>query len=259
MNMNESVKNEAIKIMTLNTQCWNVTETRLANLPAMVRKYMPDLLGVQEATPRWMSTLRDALPEYEGVGVGRNADLGGEHSAVFFRKDKYDLISSDTKWLSETPDVHGSKLEESSYIRIVTYAILERKSDKKRFMHLNTHLDSWHVSCKQIAVMLELLKEWNAEMLPILLTGDFNFNPDTQNYQMYLDAGFENSLLHAKETSEKTDGTVFPITTLDGWKFDYIFVKANSFEVDTHRVCTEKINGEYVSDHYPVYAEITLL
>ena len=251
--------NSVIKAMTLNTQCWNVTETRLVNLPAMVRKYMPDLLGVQEATPRWMSTLRDALPEYEGVGVGRNADLGGEHSAVFFRKDKFTLIKSDTKWLSLTPCVSGSKLEESHYIRVATYAILERKSDKKRFMHLNTHLDSCNISCKQIAIMLELLEEWNTEELPIVLTGDFNFNPDTPNYQMYLDAGFENSLIHAKETSEKTDDTVFPVTTLDGWKFDYIFVKADRFEVSTHRVCTEKINGEYVSDHYPVYAEITLL
>jgi len=248
-----------IKVMTLNTQCWNVTEARLVNLPAMVRKYMPDLLGVQEATPKWMNTLRDALPEYESVGVGRNADLQGEHSAVFFRKDKYTLIRSDTKWLSETPDIPGSKLEDSSYIRIVTYAVLERKSDGKRLMHLNTHLDNSRMSCKQIAVMLELLEELNAEKLPILLTGDFNFNPDTPNYQMYLDAGFENSLMHAKETSEKTDDTVFPRTTLDGWKFDYIFVKAERFEVDTHRVCTEKINEEYVSDHYPVYAEVALL
>ncbi len=253
---------ERMSVMTLNTQCWNVTEARLVNLPAMVRKYLPDILGVQEATPRWMETLKAALPEYDCVGVGRengaNDAKSGEHSAIFYRKDLFELLAFDTKWLSETPDVPGSKLEDSSYIRVATYATLRRKSDGLCFLHLNTHLDSCKVSCKQIAVILDLLKAWNPEGLPVVHTGDFNFNPNTQNYQMYIDAGFANSLLLADETSEKTDDTPFPYTTLDRYKFDYIFVKAAKTHVYQHRVCSEQINGEYVSDHFPVFAELII-
>ncbi len=247
-----------IKAMTLNTQCWNVTPERLVNLPIMVRNYMPDVLGVQEATPKWIETLTEALPEYAYVGVGREADLRGEHSAIFYRKDIFELLASDTKWLSDTPEVPGSKFEDSGWVRIATYAILRRKSDGLCFLHINTHLDTAKMSCKQIAVLLSLLRGWNPENLPVLQTGDFNFQPETRNYQMYIDDGFVNSMLVSDEVSEKTDDTPFPRTTLDGWKFDYLFLKAPEFHVYRHRVCTEQINGAYISDHYPVYMEFSL-
>lgn len=236
---------ELLTAMTLNVQCWNVTEARLVNLPTMIRKYMPDLLGVQEATTKWMDTLKEALPEYECVGLGREANLHGERSAVFFKKEKFTLLESATKWLSPTPDVPGSKFEDSAYIRICTYAVLCRKSDGKELMHLNTHLDWMNMSQKQIAVMFELVKDKD---YPILLTGDFNLYPTTSNYQMILDNGYVDSHTIAKDTNWQSDGK----------EIDFLFFHAPEVEVLQHRLCTELINGERVSDHHPVYIEFML-
>ena len=47
-----------------------------------------------------------ALPEYDYIGVGRdNGKTEGEHSAIFYRTDKFEVIDKGDFWMSETPDV----------------------------------------------------------------------------------------------------------------------------------------------------------
>ena len=75
----------------------------------------------------------------------------GEYSAIFYRTDKFDLIESGTKWLSPTPDEPCSYYVykdpdtgvtyRANFPRIMTYAVLERKTDGARFIYVNTHLD----------------------------------------------------------------------------------------------------------------------
>ena len=146
-------------IMSYNILCDRPKPERIERLIAMLKKYEADTIGMQEVTPYWLSFIKPALEDkYVCVGLGRDGENNGEHSCVFYNKEKFDLISTETKWLSDTPDV-VSRVEGSAYIRIVTFAVLERKSDGKRFVHANTHLDFGKAAVEQV----KYIKKFAAE------------------------------------------------------------------------------------------------
>ncbi len=248
-----------IRSMSFNVLVGHNTSTRAENVIAMIKKYNPDTFGVQEASPDWMNRLKTAFPDYGCVGVGRengtNDDRSGEHCAVFYRKSMFELLSSGTKWLSDTPDVAGSRYSDSSYIRIVTWAVLQRKSDGFIFTHANTHLDTQSMSQKQQDVLFKMIpKDY-----PILLTGDFNFEPSSSNYEKMMNAGYKNASRIAEKIYSELEYNKYPLTT-GGTEIDYLYFKAAHAFATTYRVCNEDINGQAnckdnVSDHFAVYAE----
>jgi len=68
------------------------------------------LLGVQEALHGQMMDLQERLPGYQFVGVGRDdGKEKGEYSAIFYDASKFQVLQSNTFWLSTQPDVPGSK------------------------------------------------------------------------------------------------------------------------------------------------------
>ena len=127
--------------MSFNVWVSGKTTERNERVLNMVLKYLPDTIGFQEVDPVWLSTLKSGLKDqYDFVGEGRNGGSSGEYNPIFYKKDLFTLVDSGTRWLSNTPTV-VSKVEESSLNRIYTYALLERKSDGKRIMVVNTHFD----------------------------------------------------------------------------------------------------------------------
>ena len=129
--------NASITTMTFNVLVSNRTAERQTRVIKMIQKYMPDTLGVQEADKAWINTLDNALKDtYAYVGVARDGK-SGEYCAIFYRKGKFKLLDSGTKWLSDTPD-KVSKYSGSTFYRIFSYALLERKSDGKQFMHIRS-------------------------------------------------------------------------------------------------------------------------
>ena len=94
-----------ISIMSFNLWCGGVTEERTARVLAAIRASDPDILGVQEATPQWMRLLREALPDYVSAGIGREGGDKGEYSAIFAKRERFDLLSETTRWLTDTPEV----------------------------------------------------------------------------------------------------------------------------------------------------------
>ena len=71
----------------------------------LIQYHSFDIFGTQEGYIRQLEDMKAALPGYEYIGVGRNdGKEAGEHSAIFYRTDKFDLIKKGDFWLSETPD-----------------------------------------------------------------------------------------------------------------------------------------------------------
>ena len=242
--------------MSFNVWVSSVTDERKERVTDMIEKYMPDTIGVQEASVSWMNYLKKAIGNtYACVGVGRDANGSGEHSAIFYAKDKFKLIESDTKWLSATPDV-PSKFEESSLNRIYTYAILERKSDGKRFLCLNTHLE--HTSEEARVLQAEVLLEFLTKHpdLPVVCTGDFNTTKGGELYKTITSS----RLVDGAEVAFSTDNSAtFHAYGESSKIIDFCFVSRDSVLVDKYFVCDEKINGDYVSDHHPVMIEYRLI
>ena len=244
-----------LRTMTFNVRCAEFTEERIGLVLMMIDKYAPDTFGVQEATVEWMNTLKSCFEDkYECVGVGRNANGTGEASAVFFLKSKFELLVGGTKWLTETPDVKGSKIQGSNYIRIFSFAKLKIKATGKTFMHINTHLDdsSDEIRTTQASYLLQFIEQYKNDM-PCILSGDFNCTEKSNTYTYITSNELNDSLVMAKESEQ---GPTYHAYGKTQAVIDHILV-TNDIEVLKYKVCTETFENAdgsiaYPSDHNPV-------
>lgn len=52
-----------------------------------------------------MGDMSSVLPEYSFIGVGRDdGKEQGEYSAIFYKRELFDVLDSGTFWLSPTPE-----------------------------------------------------------------------------------------------------------------------------------------------------------
>ena len=239
------------RVMSFNLWVSQKTTERTNRAISMIVKYMPDSFGVQEASPAWMTSLRSGLSAYAYVGGGRDGGSSGEHSAIFYLKDKYTVLESGTKWLSATPN-SVSKFEESSLNRICTYAVLQEKATGKIYVHVNTHFDHTSNTAreKQARVFIEIVEQFKG--YPVVLTGDFNCTPGSDPYKVITAAGFLNS---SDVATEKYGSATFHSYGSASSIIDFCFITPGKMAAINYRVCDEKIDGDYVSDHHPVLVD----
>ena len=244
---------DTLSVMSYNVWVGGQSPARNARVLTMIKTYRPDVLGVQEACPAWRETLTNGLSDYACVGEGRDGGAKGEANPIFYRKDAFTLLDSGTRWLSDTPD-RVSKYDESSLNRILTYAVLRRNSDGKVFVHVNTHYDHTNDLAreKQSKALVGIIKTLPQAELTVL-TGDFNTEPNTPAYRTVLGAGFTDASAAA---IEKAESPTFHGNGTAALFIDFCFLSTERFPVIKYRVCTETIDGDYASDHHPVYTEI---
>ena len=243
---------ETLSIMSFNVLGWERTEERNERVLTMIKTHMPDTIGMQEDLPIWIELFEDELPFYSYVGIPADG-TGGEYCAIFYLTEKFDLLDSGTRWLSDTPN-EVSKHPESSANKIVTYATFRCKDTGKIFTQFNTHLEYENDEAReyQASKIVEFASQFSGN---VILTGDYNAAFDTDTYAVVKDAGYLDA---SDEASESHKGGTFHLYSgNDGPAVDYVFVKG-SYEVLYYKVCNEKINGEYASDHHPVYTEYKL-
>ena len=249
---------DAIGVMSFNLMAGKESE-RLDAVVETILKYRPAVVGVQEATDMWIGLLNQRLGDiYTIVGDGRNADRGDEHSAILYLTAEFDCLESGTKWLSETPDVPGSQhsTATSKYPRIMTYVHLSRKSDGKEFLHVNTHLDygttpeQEAVKVAQIEVLFSQIEKFAD--LPTIVTGDFNATVGSPVYNRIGDEGYLEVAHYIPAEDREPTYHALMGTTGEPSHIDFVFCKgvSNMF----HRICTERVDNENVSDHYPIFA-----
>ena len=251
-----------MKIMSFNLLCGGPGHRDWpARTPLVVRTIYnadPDVLGVQEAHIGWMHALRACLPDYASVGVGRDdGKEAGEFSAVFYKKDKFELLDSGSFWLSETPEKPG-KGWDAACIRICSWAKLREKESGKVLVHLNTHLDHRGETAMQKGAELVASRGTAiAERHPAFFTGDFNVTPDSAPYAAVIAGGFKDCSFLAKTTDHGVTFHDFENPDYDGAVIDYVFCKGD-VKVNDFRVIRNTIDGALPSDHYPVIADVEI-
>ncbi len=144
-----------------------------------------DVVGMQEVLHNQMEDLKERLPEYTAVGVGRDdGHTAGEYAPLFFKKDRFEVLDSNTFWLSQYPDSVGFIGWDGACTRIATWAKLKDKKNGKIFMAVNTHFDHVGVEARRKGALLiiDKIKEIVGNK-PTVLTGDFNVNDQSEAYQ----------------------------------------------------------------------------
>lgn len=228
---------------------------------SQIRFYEPDIWGVQEATPNQMEDLSKFLPEYSHIGIGRDGIGKGEASAIFFKKDRFKVTNEQTFWLSETPD-KPSKSWDSAYPRICTYGLFKDLKTKKTFWVFNTHLD--HIGevarTKGIEMILAKITEVNKKNYPVIFTGDFNSEPETERI-----INLKKVMTDTRDASEQKP--FGPSGSFNGFRFnepvtrliDYIFVdNSKRFRIKKYAILSDSKDLHYPSDHLPIFVEMVL-
>jgi len=253
-----------LKVMTYNIRLSlesdkeNSWDNRKQDALALMNYYHPDYFGVQEAVPQQMVDIKTNLKDYDYVGVGRDDGKNqGEYSAIFYDKNKLEVLKSGTFWLSETPE-KPSKGWDAAYNRVCTYALFKLKKSGKMFYAFNVHFD--HVGniarVNSSKLILEKIRELNTENLPLTLTGDFNLTDETEPIKI-ISKSLDNAYYHSKKPHYGPKGTftAFDVNTVPKERIDYIFVKG--FETETIRTINDRReNLLYPSDHFPILAKI---
>jgi endonuclease/exonuclease/phosphatase family metal-dependent hydrolase len=261
----------AIKVMTFNIRYDNPGDSanswpnRASQIYNFILNEKPDILGMQEVLWKQYENIDSVLKDYTSTAVGRDDGArAGETNPVFFRKEKFDMVRTITFWLSDTPEVPGSKGWGASLPRVVTWMELVEKESHDHFFYFNTHFAHDSDSARIMSANL-LLREVGkiTEGSPFIITGDFNLQPSDTGYTIL--TGPAESVPLLKDSflvSEKRP--VGPSYTFNGFsdsagkrRIDYIFIR-NGMKVLEHRTFIKKEKGVFISDHWPVEARISL-
>lgn len=264
-------KKDTIKVMTLNVRYDNKHDSlnawpfRAGIVCNFIKNEKPDLLGMQEVLVNQYEVLDSVLKEYASVGVGRSDGAKeGEMNPVFYRKERFDMVRTKTFWLSETPEIPGSKAWGAGLPRIVTWMELVDKNTHNHIFFFNTHFAHDSDSARILSSHLLLSKvDSIASGFQFIITGDFNQLPTSKGYSIL--TGPAESVPLLRDSYVICDrNPVGPGYTFNGFsdkqgngRIDYIFVK-DGMKVLEHSTLVKKEHGVYISDHWPVEAIISL-
>ncbi len=250
------------RIMSFNVLCWGHGHRnyvhRIPLVCQIIKEARPSSFGVQEAHIEWMTALRENLPEYDFVGVGRDdGKEEGEFSAVFYLKDEFTASDSGNFWISETPDV-PSKGWDSACTRIATYVKLTHKESGKAYIHFNTHLD--HIGRIAQINGAKMIQEKAASFggVPVVCTGDFNVEQGSDCYNTMISANMADARTLAPDSDDCYTFHGFRPEEIQSF-IDFVFVDKATVRPVNFKVINKLIDGEFYSDHHAVYADIELI
>jgi len=236
----------------------NVWSNRKENVKALIRYHDFDILCTQELLANQIKDLCE-LSEYAFIGVGRDDGLSaGEHSAIFYKTNRFKLLDAGDFWLSETPDKPGKGWDAICCNRICSWAKFKDAHTKNEFYVFSVHFDHQGVVARKESakLMLQKIREI-AGNAPVICTGDFNATPETETMQIMLNS-------HLRDSYQITAMPPYgPVGTHNGFRFDaplksridYILL-SNHFSVSKYAVLTDALEQRYPSDHMPVVVDI---
>ena len=261
---------QTLKVMTYNLRLdtpddgVNQWPKRTDKVVALITKYNPDIIGVQEALHHQLQDLLRLLPDYSYCGVGRDdGKEKGEYSAILFRNSRFGLLNTETHWLSETMDVAGSKSWDAAITRVFTTARFFDRDTKKEFVMVNTHFD--HIGKIARAASSRLIKAYLAGMKaggsesPVIISGDFNSEPAEEPYLNMLDETHKNLILFDSRPASSTAGTYcgFKVGGMPCKTIDFIF-HTKEWVARNYQVIADNDGTYYPSDHLPVLVDFDL-
>lgn len=214
-----------------------------------IKEEQPDILCFQEVLPHVAEWLKTSLTEYYVIGCGRDSKLENEQTCIAYRRDLYNMVKMEVFWLSDTPEIPGSRfINQSECPRTCTVLYLQEIRTAKVFRVYNTHLD--HICSDARVQGLSLIMDRISKAnylgdIPFILAGDFNAFPDSE--ELALLANNESFY----DCTKKLEGTFHDYGRIEEEKIDYIIAhKAFTCKAAVRWMdCTE---GVYLSDHYPV-------
>ena len=237
----------------------NAWPKRAEAVKALIRYHEFDVFGTQEGLPEQIDELA-RMDEFAHVGVGRDdGKRAGEHSAIFFRKARFEALSQGDFWLSQTPEVPSKGWDARCCNRLASWVQLRDRESQRRFFVFSVHFDhEGEVARKESAQLLLRKVKEIAGTAPVFCLGDFNSTPETEQIQR-MQAALRDAYLVSQSPPYGPVGTfnAFKIDAEMKARIDYVFVSAG-ITVLKYAVLSDSLSGRFPSDHHPLLLRVRL-
>ncbi len=248
----------------------------------LIRFHEWDIFGTQEGKHQQLVDLADSLPGFTWIGIGRDdGKQAGEFSAIFYRKEKFELVSKGDFWLSDTTD-RPNRAWDAALPRICSWGRFKEKKTGLIFFFFNLHMD--HIGVKARAESAKLVLKKVRELAgsqPAIVTGDFNVDQTSEPYKLLNGSGIFRDAYDLSPIRYALNGTFNNFST-DGRtesRIDHIFLSAGfsptryGILTDSYRAPVADSTGQHPgnfpkevsvnafsarepSDHFPVMIEV---
>ena len=266
-------ENAPIKVMSFNIRNGmakdgdNAWPLRQHFVVETIRTFDPDLLGLQEVHGFQAEFLKEQLPEYGFFGVAREADMvTGEYVPIMYKRDRFELEDTGYFWLSETPEVPGSKSWDSALPRLATWVMIkDRKSGDKRLIFGNTHFDHrGEVARLESAKLIRNRIDSVLPDIPVIAVGDFNTHEKLQPYAELVTSNGNSGapmidtyrVIHPQARDLEGTFSAFSGERARN-RIDWILTSQGFMTLNAAINYTQE-EGRNPSDHYPVEAVVRL-
>jgi endonuclease/exonuclease/phosphatase family metal-dependent hydrolase len=265
MLISSSLLAQKIIIATYNLRYANTTDVgnlwteRKQMVVDLIQYHQFEIFGVQEAVKLQLEDIKSAMPAFDYVGVGRDdGKSAGEHSSIFYKVDRFDLLDKGDFWLSQTPDKPGFGWD-SKFNRICSWVKLKDKKSKKIFFVFNAHYDHQGMVARveSSKLVLERIQSIAGDS-PVVFMGDLNGGRETDWYLQLSNSGRIKDSYTMVTNPYQLSGSFNGFNTNGVRKdvIDHIFVSKH-FKAYRWAVLTDTYFGKYPSDHFPVAVELS--
>ena len=247
----------------------NPPHEREGQILAVIQRFHPDLLALQEVTPNWWkSPLFAELKKANFANICTEKDGKNNFVPLLYRQDRLELLESGFELYHEQLD----------RTKGFTYGVFKDRKTGKRFIAFSTHFmykegpefdqvrvqNADHV-CRRMA---ELQKKWDC---PALGGGDINCNVSEPAHKRMAESGFISAQEVAQTASPersrhgdpvrgddgKYHGTLAPEENEKAFSIDHIFVEPQKIQVQVERVVLDQ-DALDASDHSPIFIDFSL-
>lgn len=286
-----------LKIMSFNIRSSTIADdvesghswdSRKASCVNMLKDQKPDIVGFQECHYDQREYLKTSLDGYELWATPLGIDAGGTtvnvnncgNAAMAWRTDRFDVKTINDAlmkgyfWLSETPEKPsrpGWNATDTN-VRNCVWAWLVDKETGQDIIFFNTHLPYKAADNEaRIAIMdmcltrMKNLIKTAGSNVPVFFTGDMNAQIQSTHATHVCFTEVLNWMNSARQSApQTTDNGSFnnykytPANAANATQIDYVFYRnaiASRFDV----VTGTGYGVTYISDHWPVYAQFTVL
>ncbi|OHW97997.1 endonuclease exonuclease phosphatase [Colletotrichum incanum] len=254
----------ATPVTGINEAPWSTRRPRLAAQLNYETAARPEsLLCMQEVIEQQLLDIsKDLGPSWAHVGVGRDDGVA---------PDTWGLVENRTYWLSETPQVPGSKGWDAALPRIVTVASFKHVKTGLPLVYMCTHFDHQGQKARERSaeLLVGLAKEWESlseGTTSVFLGGDLNIQPDNAAYQTLVTGDnmydTRDVVPQTRRTGHSKTYTAFTNINWDDTLIDYLFVRkpaARGMKFLSHAVLPNQFDdGLYISDHRLVVLDVAI-
>ncbi len=266
-------ENATYRIMTWNLGCM-VSEDKNGEIECaeILLKYLPDILGLQECNAAVHNKVLNSLPDYYKFANKKHTGKSTvNYTPIIYNSNLFTLVKSDLVWLrgrytgTNTKSLNWAVLEDKNGDRFAvinfhgavcsnSYSGFENYTSSQ----LSAQAHEWKLD--NVAQVLEIKDAITAEFgnIPIMITGDNNFNSSSEQYAILTSKGFtdaEHTARISRMTGYKTSYGYGSVPG-EGLSIDHIF-GLNGVDFVTHTIVRDTDVWK-ASDHCPVYVDFNI-